>query len=48
MDRCELPHECWKLNPGSLQEQVLLTTERAIYPAPTRIFGINILFTLSA
>jgi len=33
-DSCELPCECWELNPSPLEEQpVLLTTEESLlYP----------------
>lgn len=32
-DGCKPPHECWKLNPGSLEEQpVVLTTQLSFQP----------------
>jgi hypothetical protein len=38
IDSCELPYECWGLNPGSLKEQsVLLTTMPSLQPPPTAL-----------
>lgn len=34
-DGCKVSRICWELSPGPLQEQqMLLTTDRAIFPAP--------------
>jgi hypothetical protein len=30
-DRCKLPCGCWKLNPGPLEEQPVLTTYPSLY-----------------
>jgi len=32
MGVCELPRGCWDLNPGPLQEQMLLATELSLHP----------------
>ena len=32
IDGCELSHGCWELNPGLLEEQLLLSTESSLRP----------------
>lgn len=46
-DGCVPPHECWKLNPGSLEEQpMLLTTQLSFQPLCTTSKGYFSMYCL--
>lgn len=39
---CKLPHGCWDLNPGLLEEQsVLLRTKPSLYPYKCNLYSIS-------